>query len=141
MDLLEMGAQIMAQQMGGNTNASSDSLQKVLGSLIGDGDSLNIGSLMEKMQGGGGGLAEIAQSWLGDGDNAAISASQLRDVIDTDQLQKSAAELGTNQDSLMDILTQAIPQMVDSGSQGGSLLDSIGGLGGIANLAKGFLGK
>ena len=141
MDLLQMGAQLMAQQLGGSTNASSDSLQKVLGSLIGDGDSLNIGSLIEKMQSDGSGLADIARSWLGDGDNAAISASQLRDVIDTDQLQKSAAELGTNQDSLMDILTQAIPQMVDSGSQGGSLLDSIGGLGGIANLAKGFLGK
>jgi uncharacterized protein YidB (DUF937 family) len=141
MDLLQMGAQILTQQLGGNANTSSSSLQNILGSLIGDGDSLNIGSLMEKMQGGGGGLAEIAQSWLGDGDNAAISASQLRDVIDTDQLNKSAAELGTDQDSLMDMLTQAIPQMVDSGSQGGSLLDSLGGLDGVANLAKGFFGK
>jgi len=139
MDLLQMGAQIMSQQLGGSAN--SDTLQDALGSLIGDGDDLNIGSLVAKMQANSGGLGEIVESWLGDGDNASISASQLQDVIDTDQLQKSANQLGTNQDSLVEILTKVIPQMVDSGSQGGSLLDSIGGLEGMANMAKGFFNK
>ena len=92
MDLLQMGAQILSQQLGGNAN--SDSLQNVLGSLIGDGDSMDIASLVAKMQGGSGGLAEIVQSWLGDGENAAISPSQLQDVIDTDRLQQSASQLG-----------------------------------------------
>lgn len=136
MDLLQMGAQIMAQQLGGNAN--SDSLQSVLGSLIGDGDSMDIASLVAKMQGGSGGLGDIVQSWLGDGDNAAISASQLEEVIDTDRLQQSASQLGTDQDSLLEMLSSAVPQMVDNGSKGGSLLDSLGGLDGVANLAKGF---
>jgi len=135
MDLLQMGAQIMAQQLGGNAN--SDSLQNVLGSLIGDGDNMDIASLVAKMQGSGG-LGEIAQSWLGDGDNAAISASQLEEVIDTDRLQQSASQLGTDQGSLLEMLASAVPQMVDNGSKGGSLLDSLGGLEGVANLAKGF---
>lgn len=139
MDLLQMGAQIMSQQLGGDIN--SDTLQNTLGSLIGDGDDLNIGSLVAKMQANGGGLGEIVQSWLGDGDNASISALQLRDTIDTDQLQKSANRLGTDQDSLIEILTNVIPQMVDRGSQGGSLLDSIGGLEGMADMAKGFFNK
>ena len=137
MDLLQMGAQILSQQLGGNAN--SDSLQNVLGSLIGDGDSMDIASLVAKMQGGSGGLAEIVQSWLGDGENAAISPSQLQDVIDTDRLQQSASQLGTDQDSLLEMLSGAVPQMVDNGSKGGSLLDSFGGLEGVANLAKGFL--
>jgi len=136
MDLLQMGAQILSQQMGGNAN--SDSLQNVLGSLIGDGDSMDIASLVAKMQGGSGGLGEIVQSWLGDGENAAISPSQLQDVIDTDRLQQSASQLGTDQDSLLEMLSSAVPQMVDNGSKGGSLLDSLGGLEGVANLAKGF---
>ena len=38
MDLLRMGAQMLAQQLGGNT--SGDTLQNVLNGLIGDGDSL-----------------------------------------------------------------------------------------------------
>ena len=75
MDLLQMGAQILSQQLGGNAN--SDSMQNVLSSLIGDGDSMDIASLVAKMQGGSGGLGEIVQSWLGDGENAAISPSQL----------------------------------------------------------------
>lgn len=136
MDLLQMGAQILSQQMGGNAN--SDSMQNVLNSLIGDGDSMDIASLVAKMQGGSGGLGEIVQSWLGDGENAAISPSQLQDVIDTESLQQSASELGTDQDSLLEMLSGAVPQMVDNGSKGGSLLDSLGGLEGVANLAKGF---
>ncbi len=137
MDLLQMGAQILAQQMGGKTD--SNALQDVLGSLIGDGDSMDIGSLVAKMQGSGaGGLGEIVQSWLGDGDNASISASQLEDVIDTDRLQQSATQLGVDQSSLLEMLAGAVPQMVDDGSKGGSLLDSLGGIDGVANLAKGF---
>jgi uncharacterized protein YidB (DUF937 family) len=134
MDLLQMGAQIMAQQLGGN--AGSGDLQEMLGGLIGDGNSMDIGSLVAKMQGGE--LGDIVQSWLGDGENAAISASQLSDVIDTDSLQKTATQLGTDQDSLLETLAGVIPQMVDNGSKGGSLLDTLGGLEGVANLAKGF---
>ena len=134
MDLLQMGAQIMAQQLGGN--AGSGDLQEMLGSLIGDGDNMDIGSLVAKMQGGD--LAEIVQSWLGDGENAAINTSQLSDVIDTDRLQKTATQLGTDQGSLLETLASVIPQMVDNGSKGGSLLDSLGGLDGVANLAKGL---
>ena len=136
MDLLQMGAQILSQQLGGNAN--SDSMQNVLSSLIGDGDSMDIASLVAKMQGGSGGLGEIVQSWLGDGENAAISPSQLEDVIDSERLQQSASQLGTDQDSLLEMLSSAVPQMVDNGSKGGSLLDSLGGLEGVANLAKGF---
>ncbi|MCK5360714.1 MAG: DUF937 domain-containing protein [Gammaproteobacteria bacterium] len=134
MDLLQMGAQIMAQQLGGKS--SSGDLQKMLGSLIGDGDNMDIGSLVTKMQDGD--LGDIVQSWLGDGDNAAISTSQLSDVIDTDRLQQTATQLGTDQGSLLETLASVIPQMVDNGSKGGSLLDSLGGLDGIASLAKGF---
>jgi len=135
MNLLQMGTQIMAQQLGGD--ADSGSLQEVLGKLIGDGDSMDIGSLVAKMQGSGG-LGEIVQSWLGDGKNSAISTSQLKDVLDTDRLQQTAAQLGIDQDSLLETLAKVIPQMVDNGSKGGSLLDSLGGLDGVANMAKGF---
>jgi len=136
MDLLQMGTQILAQQLGGNAN--DDTLQNVLNGLIGDGDSMDIVSLVAKMQAGSGGLGDIVQSWLGDGDNAAISGSQLQEVVDTDRLQQSAAQLGIDQSALLEMLTGAVPQMVDNSSKGGSLLDSIGGIDSVANLAKVF---
>lgn len=138
MDLLQIGAQIMAKQLG--SNASSTNLQDMLGNLIGDGDGLNVASLVSKMQVQGG-LGDIVQSWLADGDNADISTTQMREVIDSKQLQHTASQLGTDENSLLQSLVKVIPQMVDNGSKGGSLLDSLGGLGGlggVANLAKGF---
>ena len=55
MDLLRMGAQMLAQQLGGNTNG--DILQNVLNGLIGDGDSL-LDSL-----GGIDGMANLAKGF------------------------------------------------------------------------------
>lgn len=135
MDLLQIGAQLMAQKFGKNLDSAN--IQNMLGSLIGDGDKLDIASLVSKMQSNGG-LGDIVQSWLGDGSNAEISASQLDQVMDQERIQETANQLGTDKDSLMETLAKVIPQMVDNGSKGGSLLDSLGGLGGVAKLAKGF---
>ena len=55
MDLLRMGAQMLAQQLGGNTNG--DTLQNVLNGLFGDGDSL-LDSL-----GGIDGMANLAKGF------------------------------------------------------------------------------
>ena len=44
----------------------------------------------------------------------------------------AASQLGTDEGSLLDGLKDALPQMVDKASSGGSLLDSVGGLGGLA---------
>ena len=66
-------------------------------------------------------------------------AQQLGEVLDTDRSQNTASQLGTDQKSLLETLARAIPQMMDNGSKGGNLLDSLGGLEGIASLVKGFL--
>jgi uncharacterized protein YidB (DUF937 family) len=135
MDLLQMGTQILSSQLG--SSVSTDDISNTLGGLIGDGDTMNIASLMEKMQGNDG-LGALAASWLGDGANASITPSQLGEVLDAGKLEQAASLLGTNQESLLSLLTAIVPQMVDSGSKGGSLLDSVGGLEGLAGMAKGF---
>ena len=85
------------------------------------------------------GMGDVADSWLGDGDNADISPDQLKDVLGADKISAAAAELGTDEGSLLEGLREAVTQMVDKSSSGGSLLDSLGGLGGVANMAKKFL--
>ena len=141
MDLKKMAMGMIAAKIGGNL-MNNDALGKVMGGLLGGGaggaaGGLDIGSLVNGLKDKG--LGDVADSWLGDGANADISADQLKDVLGADKISAAAAELGTDEGSLLEGLREAVPQMVDKSSSGGSLLDSLGGLGGVANMAKKFL--
>ena len=133
MDIKSLAVGMLAKKLGGNNAAMGN----VLGSLIGGGNSMDIGGLVSGLQSKG--LGDVAESWLGDGANKAISADQLKDVLGADKVSAAAAELGTDEGSLLDSLKDAVPQMVDQSSKGGSLLDSVGGVGGLASMAKKFL--
>ena len=135
MDLLQMGSQLLASQAGSDTGSAD--VSNILGSLIGDGDSMNIGSLVQKMQDSGD-LGTVVASWLGDGNNAAIDPSQLANVLDPGKLQQAASALGLDINSLLPMLASIIPQMVDKGSSGGSLPDSLGGSAAISGMVKGL---
>jgi len=133
MDVMNLAKGLLAQKLGGN----SDAIGGILNSLIGGGNSADIGGLVNGLKEKG--LGDVADSWLGDGDNAEISADQLKDVLGGEKVAAAAAELGTDEGSLLDSLKEAIPQMVDKSSSGGSLLDKVGGLGAVAGMAKKFL--
>jgi len=142
MDLMKLGTQLVMSKLGGG-GASSDSITSVLGNLLGGGDNESdggggIGSILSSMKEKG--LGSIADSWLGDGDNEEISTDQLRDVVGGSKVTEMASELGTDEDSLLSGLKDALPQMVDKSSSGGSLLDNLGGLSGALGMAKKFLG-
>lgn len=138
MDIMKLGTQLLMSKLGGGTNADSGTVQNALGSLLGSGETADIGSLVSGLQSGG--LGDVAKSWLGDGDNASISADQIKNVVDGNKLSKLASVLGTDEGSVLSGLQEAMPQMVDKASSGGSLLDSIGGVSGVGKLAKGLLG-
>lgn len=136
MDILQMGTELLKNQLGTQTAGDSDVMAGVLQTLVGDGDRLDIGGLVNALQGGG--LGAVAASWLGDGDNAAISVDQVKQVIGDSRIHEAATQLGTDENQLLDGLSQVLPQMVDRSSRGGSLLDSAGGIGGVMNMAKGL---
>lgn len=143
-DLLKMGADaFMQSNRSGEAGSGLDlgSLTSALSNLTGgnsDGG-FDIGSLLGKMQGGG--LADIAQSWLGDGDNAPIEESQITDMFGSDKISDFASQLGLSEDEAVGGLRDAIPQIVDNASSGGSLLDSIGGISGAMDLAGKLFGR
>ena len=130
MDIMDLAKGALAQKLGGN----SDAIGGVLNNLIGGGEKADIGGLLAGLQSKG--LGDVASSWLGDGANAKISPDQLKDVLGADKISAAAAKLGTDEGSLLDGLKDAIPQMVDKASSGGNLLDSVGGIGGLAGMAK-----
>lgn len=119
---------MIAKKLGGNNAA----IGSVLGSLMGGGGQggLDVGSLVNGLKAKG--MGDIAESWLGDGDNADISPDQLKEVLGSEKITEAAAELGTDEDSLLAGLKDALPGLVDKSSSGGSLLDAAGGLGGLA---------
>lgn len=135
---MKLGTQLLMSKMSGGASADSGAVQNALGSLLGGGDKPDIGGLLSGLQSGG--LGDVAKSWLGDGDNAPISTDQIKDVVDGNKLTQLASVLGTDEGSVLSGLQDAMPQMVDKASSGGSLLDSIGGISGAAKLAKGLLG-
>lgn len=137
MDIMKLGAQLLAAKLGGNAN--NDLIQNAISGLLG-GDSkggLDLASLVGSLQGGG--LGNIVESWLGDGDNDEISEQQIESIFGSDKIQSMASELGANQSDVLAGLKDALPQMVDKSSSGGNLLDAVGGISGLAGLASKFL--
>ncbi len=133
MDLMKLGTQLLASKLGGG--ADSGVIGSVLGGLLSDGDGKSsmggmVASMKEK------GMGSIADSWLGDGDNESISTDQVRDLVGGSKVSEMASQLNTDEGSLLEGLKDALPQIMDKSSSGGSLLDNIGGLSGALNMAK-----
>ena len=133
MDIMNMAKGMLAQKIGGDNAA----IEGVMNSLLGSGNKADLGGVVSDLQSKG--LGDIASSWLGDGTNKSISIDQLKDVLGAGQVSEAAAKLGTDEGSLLSGLQDALPQMIDKSSSGGSLLDSVGGIGGLAGMAKKFL--
>ena len=145
MDLMQLGAQLIQSKLGGNVSESgiSDALGALLGSSSNGGAAaggIDLGSIVSNMITQGGGLENIIGSWLGDGSNEAISAGQIKDILGGDKVAAFANQLGIDENTAADSLAEAVPQMVDKGSSGGSILDAVGGIDGALNLAKKFFG-
>jgi len=145
-DLIKMGATMFIKsKMSGNAGSGLDmgSLVSALSGLAGGGSSsgggLDIGSILGKMQDGG--MGDMAASWLGDGDNQDVSSSQITDIFGSDKISEFASKLGLSEDEAVGGLREALPNMVDQASSGGSILDSIGGIGGAISMASKIFGK
>lgn len=137
MDILEMGAQLLSQKLG--LNVDVDTVKSALSGLVGDGEGgIDLASLTSKMMSEGN-LGSIVNSWLGDGANTAISAQSIIDLLGEGKLTDFASKLGTDTGSAAEGLSNVLPEMMDKASSGGSLLDSVGGLGGLMGAAKSFL--
>lgn len=138
MDLMKLGTQLILSKLGGNTSESgiASALSSLLGGSSSGSSGLDLGSLVSGMMKGGGGLESMVGSWLGTGDNEAVSGSQIKDILGGDKVAEFASKLGIDEDSAADSLAEAVPQMVDKASPDGSLLDAVGGIDGALNLAK-----
>ncbi len=140
--LLQLGAQAFMNSKGSGdagSNLDPAAIVSALSNQFGGSGGLDISSLLGGMQGSG--LQGMLQSWLGDGANEAISGDQVSNLLGPDKISAFASQLGISPQEAVGGLQDAIPQMVDKASSGGSLLDSLGGMSGAMGLAGKLFGK
>jgi uncharacterized protein YidB (DUF937 family) len=128
-----MAAQLFLDKTDGSTGLDVGTVGSALNNLLpGDGNDLNIGALVSQF--GSGDLASMVGSWLGDGDNDSITGTNIIDALGSDKVASFASELGIDTNKASEGLAGMIPELINKNSSGGSLLDSVGGAGGVASL-------
>ncbi len=139
MDLMKMGQQLLADKLGDKAGGIMEALSGMTGG------NLDMGSLMGKLTEGG--LGEQVQSWMGDGENQAVSADQLKSALGEEQIAAASEKMGLDADSTAQQLSEALPNLADKFSGGGSMLDAaglmdkLGGASGALDMAKGLFNK
>ena len=135
-DLLQLGATVFQKsKLSGDAGSNVDlsAIAAAFGGLTGGKEGFDLTALIKNLNGGG--LGEIASSWLGDGANAGVSPDQVTKALGPDTIAEFASKLGLSEDEASGGLSEALPHMVDKASSGGSLLDSLGGVEGLVGLA------
>lgn len=137
MDIMQIGVQLLQSKLGLGDDQSGN-LMSALSGLTGGGDGIDVAGLIAKMQDGGG-LASLASSWLGDGDNEVMSGGQISELFGADKVAAFASKLNIGEETAANGLADVLPQMIDKASSAGSLLDSVGGVGGLMGMVGKFM--
>ncbi|GAA5784593.1 hypothetical protein GCM10007860_11580 [Chitiniphilus shinanonensis] len=96
-----------------------------------------VAGLVERFQNGG--LAEVAQSWVGTGGNLPISPEQIQSVLGSDVVRQLADKVGIDPQAAAGHLAELLPQVVDKLTPNGQLPAEGGG--DALSLGLGALGK
>lgn len=117
---------VLSNMLGGSNNNSSGSIvTDVLGSLIrNQGGMEGIFNQLQK-----GGLDDLLNSWIGTEKNQPLNPNQVNDVFGDETLSQVAQQAGVDKSQAQDILSQALPQIIDmltpNGREGGVTMDSL----------------
>jgi uncharacterized protein YidB (DUF937 family) len=95
-----------------------DKLIKSVQGMIGDG-SISLDKF--KARADQAGLGDIFDSWVGKGENKPITADQVKQAADPQNLQRTADEAGISTDEAAEQLSKALPHVVDQMTPDGVL--------------------
>ena len=70
------------------------------------------------------GLGDIAESWIGTGDNQAVEPSQIEAALGSDAISNFASQAGVAQEEAPTLLAQLLPEMIDKLTPQGSAEDA-----------------
>ena len=92
-----------------DTAGGTDPLAGALNALLAQNGGLQ--GLMSKFSQGG--LGEIFSSWVGTGENKPVTASQIQNVLGSEQIQALAAKFGVDPAKASGFLADYLPKIVD----------------------------
>lgn len=75
--------------------------------------------LMGKFQSAG--LGDHFASWIGHGDNQSVSADDMHNAVGAEALQGVATKLGMNVQTILPLLAQFLPQIIDKLTPNGQI--------------------
>ena len=81
----------------------------MLSGLLSDAGGLQ--GLMGKFQSAG--FGDHFSSWVGTGENQPINADELQNAVGMDEIQRLASKLGMQTHTVLPLLAQFLPQMID----------------------------
>lgn len=136
MDIKSLATELILSKIGAAND--SGAAGSALDDLVGGSGGFDLGDIVGQFTGSGGDLADKAKSWLGDGGNVPISADQVQDALGADKIEAFARKLGIGREEASSGLSEVLPELIDKSSKGGNLLDSVGGVSGLAGLAARF---
>ena len=132
--IMQTGAQMFQGKLDADGDGQieiSDLIPALTGLFNNEAGEFDVSSIISNL--GSGNLMEMAQSWLGDGENAPVSGEQISEMLGADKISAFASQLGLSEDQALGGLQEAVPGIIDKVSSGGSLMDMAGDL--MSNVA------
>jgi uncharacterized protein YidB (DUF937 family) len=102
----------------GKADGSGTSVPEALVAALGDHEG-GLGGLVQKFQTAG--LGSVISSWIGSGENQALSPDALGGILGSDLVQQLAAKTGLPVDQLLPQIAQHLPGLVDHLTPDGQL--------------------
>jgi len=91
----------------------------LLSQVLGNTNLGDLNGLLQKLQSGG--LSAQVGSWLGNGANMAVTAEQIEAALGNAHVQEIARSMGIPVDTLLPVLAQQLPALIDKLSPDGKL--------------------
>jgi uncharacterized protein YidB (DUF937 family) len=145
MDLMDIlrtgGALIQGNSDNATTGLDLGDIANALGGILSSKDGgLDLGAIVSGLSQSD--LGGIVSSWLGSGENASISASQVIDLLGSEKISEFASQLGITEESAAGALADALPEVVNEATpEGDSLAEEMLAKVGGAKGAMDMLGK
>lgn len=92
----------------------------MLSGLLNDAGGLN--GLMSQFQKAG--FGDEFSSWVGTGQNQPITADQMQNAVGAETIQQLASKVGMNVNTVLPLLSQFLPQIIDKLTPNGRIHDN-----------------
>jgi uncharacterized protein YidB (DUF937 family) len=117
---------VIGNLLGGSAGSASSPMGSVLSNILGGGQSGTagqggLGGLLTQFQNAG--LGHIADSWVGNGTNQAVTPNQLQNVFGQDRVNDMANQAGMAPGDFLSQLSQHLPAAVDHMTPNGQAPD------------------